>query len=459
MNKTKDTHETQTTIWEKCLLYIKDRVPDLAFQTWFVGIKLSTVTEDEVVLQVPNKFHYEWLESKYRILIDDAIKNNFNHPRVVNYSVVISEKKPESIPTISSSNVPVPKVFDNRSKLNNKYTFNNYIEGKGNQLAKAAAFSVAENSGTTPFNPLLIYSKTGLGKTHLIQAIGNYITRKFPNSRTVYLTSEKFMHDFISSIQENRTTSFAKSYRKSDLLLIDDIQFFQKKEQTQEQFFHLFNDLYQKGKQIVLTTDRHPSQFTGIKERLVSRFKSGLIVDIQSPDLETRIAILMKKAQNDGLEIPFEITEYIATCVKGTVRDLEAALRRMMAFSTLKQQDITMALAKQVVVDIIGTSAFSEVNIDHVLKCVSTTMGVPEKLIIGKGRKKDVALARQVAMFLSRELTGSSLFNIGTHLGRRDHSTVIHACKTVENKMKEDKNFKLRINKMKKEIGGIGSLP
>ena len=303
---------------------------------------------------------------------------------MVNYSVVISEKKPESIPTISSSNVPVPKVFDNRSKLNNKYTFNNYIEGKGNQLAKAAAFSVAENSGTTPFNPLLIYSKTGLGKTHLIQAIGNYITRKFPNSRTVYLTSEKFMHDFISSIQENRTTSFAKSYRKSDLLLIDDIQFFQKKEQTQEQFFHLFNDLYQKGKQIVLTTDRHPSQFTGIKERLVSRFKSGLIVDIQSPDLETRIAILMKKAQNDGLEIPFEITEYIATCVKGTLRDLEAALRRMMAFSTLKQQDITMALAKQVVVDIIGTSAFSEVNIDHVLKCVSTTMGVPEKLIIGK---------------------------------------------------------------------------
>ena len=166
----------------------------------------------------------------------------------------------------------------------------------------------------------------------------------------------------------------------------------------------------------------------------------------------------MKKAQNDGLEIPFEITEYIATCVKGTVRDLEAALRRMMAFSTLKQQDITMVLAKQVVVDIIGTSAFSEVNIDHVLKCVSNTMGVPEKLIVGRGRKRDVALARQIAMFLSRELTSSSLFNIGTHLGRRDHSTVIHACKTIENKMKEEKNFKLRINKLKKEIGGINSL-
>ncbi len=458
MNVTKDQKLNKESLWSNCLIYIKDRIPEQAYQTWFSGVQAATVNEEEIVLQVPNKFHYEWLESKYRVLIDDSIKKIFGHPLIVNYSIVISDKKPDDIPSIQNNTMPVPRGYHHRSQLNSRYTFDNFIEGKDNQLAKAAAFSVSENPGSTPFNPLLIYSETGLGKTHLLQAIGNFGIKQFPSLKIVYLTSEKFMHDFISAIQGNRTTDFANSYRKSDLLLIDDVQFFQNKEQTQEQFFHLFNDLYQRGKQLVLTTDRHPGELVGIKDRLVSRFKSGLVVDIQSPDLETRIAILMRKADNDGLEIPYEVTEYIATCIRGNVRDLEGALRRLMAFSTLKRKDVNINLAKQVIRDILGSSAFSEVTIDHVVKYISRELGIAERLLTGKTRKKEVALARQVAMYLARELTGSSLFNIGTHLGRRDHSTVIHACKTIEHKMVKEKDFKLRINKMKKEIGGVNLL-
>lgn len=459
MGSATDIRNKKDSLWNNCLIYIKDRIPEQAFQTWFSGVQVATINDEEIVLQVPNKFHYEWLESKYRVLIDDAIKDSYNHPLIVNYSIVISDKKSDEIPTIRENSVPVPRGYHHRSQLNSRYTFDDFIEGKDNQLAKAAALSVSENPGSTPFNPLLIYSETGLGKTHLLQAIGNYAIKQFPSFRIVYLTSEKFMHDFISAIQENRTTDFANSYRKSDLLLIDDVQFFQKKEQTQEQFFHLFNNLFQRGKQIVLTTDRHPGELIGLKERLVSRFKSGLVVDIQAPDLETRIAILMRKADNDGLEIPYDVTEYIATCIKGNVRDLEGALRRLMAFSTLKRKDVNITLAKQVIRDILGSSAFKEVTIDHVVKYISREMGISERLLTGKGRKKEVALARQVAMYLSRELTGSSLFNIGTHLGRRDHSTVIHACKTIERKISQEKVFKLRLNKMKKDIGGVNLLP
>lgn len=445
-------------MWSNCLAYFKERLPEQAYQTWFDGIAVSTLTSEEIVLQVPNQFHYEWLESKYRHLIDAAIKEVFDKPMIVNYSVVVSHKKPNEIPSLVQKENVIPPGYQEKTQLNSRYLFDNFIEGKGNQLAKAASYSVAEKPGQTPFNPLLIYSITGLGKTHLLQGIGNFCIRRYPSMRVQYLTSEKFMLDFIRAIQENKSTEFANTYRGVDMLLLDDVQFFQNKEQTQEQFFHLFNELYQQGKQIVLTTDRPPNELTGLKDRLVSRFQSGLMVDIQPPDLETRIAILMKKAHDDHLEIPFEIIEYIASHIKRNVRELEGTMVRLLARSSLYRKDITMELAREVLEEILGKEAFIGVTIDHVIKSISREWKVSERQLVGKGRKMEIAMARQIAMYLSRELTAASLFNIGLHLGGRDHSTVIHACKTVEKKMLGDNELKKRILRIKKELQPVGSV-
>ncbi len=439
-------------IWQNCLSYIRERIPDQAYHTWFDGISLKDLTTDSIHLAVPGKFHLEWLESKYSRLIADAMTSGTGNPLQVHYTIDSSAAEQDDPPTMISRSKPSERSYHNRTQLNDRYIFENFIEGKSNQLAKAAAISVAENPGQTPFNPLLIYSSTGLGKTHLLQAIGNYTFDNSPKMKVVYLTSEKFMLDFINAIQANKSTEFAGMYRNVDMLLLDDIQFFQKKEQTQEQFFHLFNELYQQGKQIVLSTDRPPSELTGLKERLVSRFQSGLMVDIQAPDLETRIAILMKKAEDDGLEIPFDITEYIATGIKNNIRELEGALIRLLAFSTLRKQAITMELAHKVLQDILGKSAFTEVTIDHVIQYVSREMKVSERQLLSKSRIMEIAHARQVAMYLSREFTNSSLINIGYHLGRRDHTTVIHACRTIEKKMKKDPDFARRIERMRGEL-------
>ena len=451
-NLSEDFNLDKDEIWRKCLLFIKERIQEQAFQTWFYDISAISLDNESITLQVPNQFHYEWLESKYRHLIDNALKKNFPHPLIVNYSVVISDKKIEDIPTLTPKDKPIPRSYHRKSQLNLRYIFENFIEGRSNQFARAAAISVSDTPGQTPYNPLLIYSSPGLGKTHLLQAIGNKIIRQNPNMRVVYLTSEKFMLDFISSIQKNHSTDFISHYRNVDILLLDDAQFFQSKEQTQEQFFHLFNDLFQKGKQIVLTTDRHPNELKGLKERLVSRFQSGLIVDIQPPDLETRIAILMKKGEDDGLEIPYEVTEFIASAIKGDIRAMEGALVKLLALSSLRREDITMNLAKQVLKNILGEISFTDISINQIVRFICREMKISERQIMGKGRTMDVALARQMAMYFCKELTETSLANIGAHIGGRDHSTVIHACKNIEKKVKIDRDFKLKINNIKNQI-------
>ena len=451
---TNNINLNKNELWRMCLLFIKERVQEQAYQTWFDGISVINLTDEEITLQVPNQFHYEWLESKYRHLIDNALKEYAHHPLIVNYSVVISDKKIEDIPTLTPKDKPVPRSYHRKSQLNSRYIFENFIEGKGNQFAKAASVSVAETPGQTPYNPLLIYSKPGLGKTHLLQAIGNKIIRQNPSIRVVYLTSEKFMLDFINSIQKNHSTDFISHYRAVDMLLLDDAQFFQSKEQTQEQFFHLFNDLFQKGKQIVLTTDRHPNELKGLKERLVSRFQSGLIVDIQPPDLETRIAILTKKGEDDGLEIPYDVIEFIASAIKGDIRAMEGALVKLLALSSLRREDITINLAKHVLKNILGDISFADVNIDQIVRFICREMKISERQIMSKSRTMDVALARQIAMYFCKELTETSLANIGAHIGGRDHSTVIHAYKNIEKKVKADREFKLRINNMKNQISG-----
>ena len=393
-------------LWSKCLQYIKERIQEQAYQTWFDGVSVIDLNDEAITLQVPNQFHYEWLESKYRHLIDNSLKKYAVYPLIVNYSVVISDKKSDNIPSLTSKDKPVPRSYHRKSQLNSRYIFDNFIEGVSNQFAKAASMSVADTPGQTPYNPLLIYSKPGLGKTHLLQAIGNKIIRQKPNMRVVYLTSEKFMLDFISSIQKNHSTDFINHYRNVDMLLLDDAQFFQSKEQTQEQFFHLFNDLFQKGKQIVLTTDRHPNELKGLKERLISRFQSGLIVDIQPPDLETRIAILMKKGENDGLEIPYDVTEFIASAIKGDIRAMEGALVKLLALSSLRREDITINLAKHVLKNILGNLSFINISIGQIIRFICREMKVSERQIMGKGRTMEVALARQVAMYFCKELTG-----------------------------------------------------
>jgi len=266
------------------------------------------------------------------------------------------------------------------------------------------------------------------------------------------VTSEKFMLDFIFAIQNNKSTKFAQSYRNIDVLLLDDVQFFQTKEQTQEQFFHLFNDLFQQGKQIVLTTDRHPNELTQLKQRLVSRFQSGLIVDIQPPDLETRIAILMNKAKHEKLDIPYDITEFIASSIKDDIRSMEGALVKLLAIASLKKENINIDLAKNIISDIVGQAAVEQLSIEQVSRSVSHHLNIVESKLYGKSRQMEVALARQIAMFLSRALTQSSLVTIGRHFGRRDHSTVIHACKTIEEKIKKDKKINTLINKIKTEL-------
>ena len=265
-------------IWGKCLSYIKDRIQETAFQTWFDGVQVSSINKEDITLLVPNKFHYEWLESKYRTLIDESIKSIVTYPLIVNYTVPVTSKSSNEIPSfIEKKDAPtLPRQYKKNNVLNSRYTFDTFIEGKDNQFAKAAAFSVSETPGQTPFNPLLIYSNPGLGKTHLLQAIGNFTLSINSSMKIVYLPSEKFMHYFIRSIQNNKSTEFVAEYRNVDMLLLDDVQFFQNKEQTQEQFFHLFNDLYQQGKQIVLTSDQHPNELIGLKDRLLSRFQSGL---------------------------------------------------------------------------------------------------------------------------------------------------------------------------------------
>ena len=432
-------------VWGKCLLFIKNRIQETAFQTWFDGVQISSINNEDLTLLVPNKFHYEWLESKYRTLIDEAINNITSKSLIINYTVPITSKSPQEIPSFSKRKKDFPRFqqrYNKTKNFNSQYTFNTFIEGKDNQFAKAACESVSDAPGTTPFNPLLIYSPTGLGKTHLLQAIGNKVLRKYPNYQITYLTSERFMLEFISSIQKNKSTDFANQYRSSDILLIDDVQFFEGKEQTQEQFFHLFNALFEKGKQIVLTVDKHPNELSGIKERLVSRFQSGLMVDIQPPDLETRIAILMNEAEQNNINLSYKITEFVAASITTDIRKMKGVLVRLLAISSLKQVDINMKLVQGVVREMIGDKEFHTISIKEISKYITSKMGVAERLVRGKSRRQEIALARQVIMYLSRELTSLPLSKIGDQLGKRDHSTVVHACKLIEKKMNDDDVFK-----------------
>jgi chromosomal replication initiator protein len=447
-------------VWNDCLNYVKQRIPAQTFDTWFLPIQALSMTPESLFLQVPNKFFYEWIDGHYRDVLEKALKYVTGNGLLIKYSVLITDSysKDNQKPSTATENdiitdrLPRTGMIERGTKINDKYIFDSFVEGSGNQFAKAAAVAVANAPGKTSFNPLVIYGGTGLGKTHLLQAIGNEALSTGRAKRVAYVSSDSFTLDFIAATQKNKTTEFSKYYRSVDMLLLDDVQFFQKKEQTQEQFFHIFNDLYQHRRQIVLTTDRPPMELRGLQERLLSRFQSSLTVDIQPPDLETRIAILQKKAEDDKLDIPYEVIEYIATNIRSNIRELEGAMIRLLAHSSLLSVDIDLPLVQKVIKEIMGTRTTSSISIENIQSVVGAFFKINLDSMVGNGRTKEVAEARMVAMCFARDYTNLSLKTIGLYFGGRDHSTVVHACKWVENRTKNDPEYSTKIAEMKKKI-------
>jgi len=439
------------SVWHDCLKIIKENTNPQSFQTWFLPIIPLKIEERRLTIRVPSQFFYEWLEEHYPHIIRSALTQVIGEGATPVYTV-FQEDKHRTFTTTIHTQKGAGKYMGDETYLNSRYIFENFVEGSSNQFAKAASLAVAEAPGKTSFNPLVIYGGVGLGKTHLIQAIGNFANDKGSAKSIKYISSEKFTIDFINSIQNNLTKEFSQIYRNVDLLLVDDIQFFMSKERTQEEFFHTFNTLHQKGKQIVLSSDRPPKELRGLEERLLSRFQWGLVADIQPPDLETRIAILQKKADLDNINLPMEIIEYIATNITSNIRELEGSLIKLLAFSSLKGVDITLDLAKNVLRDIVVRKR-QDVSIEEIQRVVCHYFEIPDDLLRGKSRKKEIAFARQVAMYLCKEMTHYSLKSIGLHFGGRDHTTVIHAVRSI-GALLESKNIKISetIETLKKKI-------
>jgi chromosomal replication initiator protein len=441
-------------VWQKSLEIIRENINPRSFQTWFAPLKPLQLDENGLTLGVPNKFFCEWLDNHYLKILHNAIAQASGQSMSIQYHV-LDEKpfSPYTIPAVKihekSSRHEEAEKFE--SNLNSHYTFENFIVGDGSRFAQAAAVAVAEAPGSTNYNPLLIYGGTGLGKTHLVQAIGNRVHELRPRLKVYYTSSESFTSHFISSIQQNKAIEFSHFYRSCDVLLIDDIQFFNNKGKTQEEFFHTFNELHQKKKQIVLTSDRPVAELGFLEERLVSRFQWGLVADIQPPDLETRIAILQKKCEENQLEIPSEIIEYLAVNLTHNIRELEGALTRLLAQVLLTHTEPTLEIARMVVSEI-GKPANKQITIEQIIQMTAKNFGVPEDRFMKKDRKKHVAVARQVAMYLSVELTHHSTVNIGLHFGGRDHATVIYAHRMISEKMAGDIVFKNKIAELRKRL-------
>ena len=443
---------THANLWKQIKERLKNSQPQHAFSTWFEPVVSIALNNNTLVLEVPNQFFFEWLQSHYKETIEKEALYVFSKSLTIKYTV--SPETGEATTASEENNLTQETRAAKKrvSTINEKYTFSSFIEGAHNEFAKAAALNVSESLGQQAFNPLVIYGGVGMGKTHLLHAIGNKVMKNSHKKRIVCASSEKFTLDFISSIQKNRTVEFSKSYRKADILLIDDIQFFQGKEQTQEQFFHTFNELFQSGKQIVLTADRYPGEMVGLQDRLLSRFKSGLAVDIQPPDFETRVAIVMEKAEINGLKLSYDIIELIGLHIKNNVRELESTIIRLLAHSSLSNKEIDYELAKKVIKERIGSGAVSDITVEEIVRRVSETTHIQEKDIIGASRKMEITEARQISIYLCREILGTPLVSIGMHFVGRDHSTVIHACRVVEKKTKKDQRISSLVGELKNEL-------
>jgi chromosomal replication initiator protein len=459
-------------VWNECLRVIEQHVNEQSFSTWFKPINPVKLEGSSLTIQVPSQFFYEWLEDNYVQVLKLAIKNTLGQNGRLDYAVVVDKGNSNNQPYVVSfpqgnasgkkqnAQAEVKTPFEmqslnadmlTQSNLNPSYSFSTYIEGDCNRLARSAGFAVATKPGITSFNPLMVYGGVGLGKTHLVQAIGNEIKNGPDNKFVLYVSSEKFVNQFMDSIKDGNVKSFTNFYMQVDVLIIDDIQFLAGKDRTQEMFFHIFNHLHQNKKQIIMTSDCPPRDLKGLEERLLSRFKWGLTADLQMPDFETRVAIIRRKMQSEGIFIPDEVVEYLAYSVDTNVRELEGILISLIAHASLNRVEISLELSKTVIKNFIKDIE-TEVGIDFIQKAVSEYFSIQLEDLKAKTRKKEIVIARQVAMYFSKEFTNHSLKSIGYHFGGRDHSTVIHAVQTVNDMIETDSGFKNSVNELKKKF-------
>jgi chromosomal replication initiator protein len=428
---------TAENLWTDISERLRDALNDTTFTTWFGGAGGRELTDEVFVLSVPNDFTREWIEGHFVDLIAAAVLDATGQERRVEFTVDHDVKSAGPLAEPAKQQ-PVSQPVS--SAIQSKYTFDSFVIGSSNRFAHAAALAVAE-APAQAYNPLFIYGGTGLGKTHLLQAIGQYVGEHSQELSVRYITSETFMNDFINSLRDKRIEGFKQRYRTYDLLLIDDIQFLEHKERIQEEFFHTFNSLYEAGRQIVISSDRPPREISTLEERLRSRFEWGLITDIQPPDLETRIAILRKKVKTDGIHVPDpQVLTFIASRVSTNIRELEGALTRVVAFSSLTGRPMTVELAQDVLKDVFPQGEAQEVSIERIQSAVSDRFGLSLDELCGDRRSQNIVYPRQVAMYLSRELTDASLPKIGREFGGRDHTTVIHATSKIARMIREDRS-------------------
>jgi chromosomal replication initiator protein len=444
---------TAAELWSRILQLVQGGLPEQAFRTWLFGTRATGLSEESLLVEAPDHFHGQWLEDRYGPLLENAAERILGRSLRISFTVGPGSSAPP-IPSVEVTHTPQPSAAALASppdpptsgpgpRLNPRYTFQRFVVGDDNQLAAAACVAVSEKPARM-YNPLFLYGGVGLGKTHLMHAIGNAILDADPGKKVAYAPSEHFVNELVTAIQEGTTAEFRRLYRRMDLLLVDDVHFLQGKERTQEEFFHTFNTLFDAHKQIVLTSDRPPKEIPGLEERLISRFEWGLVADIKPPDYETRVAILRKKARDDSIVLEGDVIDYIARSCTSSVRELEGAVIKLLAYSSLRNQEISMAMAKSALQGVLGRKDSAEGRImtpTHIQDLVADHWNVTRQGICSSRRTKDLTVPRQVAMYLMRELLSLPLAEIGKHFGGRDHSTVIHSIRKVEETMKRDETF------------------
>ena len=472
-------NNTADSVWKNCLSFIKDNIQPQAYKTWFEPIVAIKLTDHSLSIQVPSKFFYEWLEEHYVKILKVALTKELgDHAKlvyIIKMENTYGNNQPftEKIPSANRSaiksqqaNIPlknknpqlknpfvIPGIRNVKieSQLNPVYSFENFLEGDSNRLARNAGIAVANKPGGTSFNPLLIFGGVGLGKTHLAHAIGVDVKDKYPEKTVLYISAEKFTQQYIESVKKNNRNDFIHFYQIIDVLIIDDVQFLSGKSGTQDVFFHIFNHLHQNGKQVILTSDKAPVDMQDIEQRLLSRFKWGLSAELQKPDFETRVSIVKNKLYRDGVEMSDEVIDYIAKNIKTNVRELEGAIISLIAQSSFNKKEITIGLAKEIVEKFVKNTK-REVSIDYIQKVVSDYFQMDVDTLQSKTRKRHIVQARQLAMFFAKKFTKASLASIGSQIGQRDHATVLHACKTVDNLSSTDKQFRKYVEDLTKKL-------
>jgi chromosomal replication initiator protein len=436
--------------WAQALTTIKEQIGAQNFETWIAPIRFVSRTKNEVVLAVPNKFFRDWLTEHYASRLEEALSASAKHAVRVMFQVSEGSTAPHHPDKLAKKE---EKQKDRSQATNNlvaKYTFQNFVIGASNQFAHAACVAVANQPGDN-YNPLFIYGGVGLGKTHLVNAIGHHAAGQRATLKVVYLSSESFMNELITSLRRDKMDEFKRKFRNVDILILDDVQFIAGKERTQEEFFHTFNSLYESHKQIVITSDKFPKEIPGIEDRLRNRFEWGLIADIQPPDMETRVAILQKKAEVESVQLPHDVAIFLASNIDSNVRELEGSLTRLGAFASLTKATISVELAKDVLRNTLN-GAKKEITVENIQKTICDYFNIKLGDLKAKRRTQNIALPRQVAMYLCRKHTETSFPGIGDKFGGRDHSTVIHASRTIERKIKEDPHMQTTIEKIERTL-------